>query len=350
MDPKSLFYNIDYIDYDAVATKSTLNSHEDFFKILMRKNKKELAATLLNYSHVCNNDKSTGTTLEAAIAQVMGATVDRDKKHGYDSSYSNGNTLEIKPENVYGPIWTGKEYIPSNSKRLSMLGKYNDFTWHAVIRYISGTNTNSNDTQKYLTEIIGFIDNYYVDQDYKIYMKVACSVLGKKVDEIRKDKNWWGLIKSHINDPTITGISDIKAEWDRIVKKIRILRGSIKPTLWNKYHVSGGSVGGKLVYVARIDFPVVYERLFDRLLEYCPPEKRFRSTRARCQIDFNYKCLDSSNIHCVKWVYVDPELYRFKKCFPKDLWDIILFCNPGLKDVSSIEPNVNKFEGLFIYE
>src|SRR5690606_7658281 len=126
-----------------------------------------------------------------------------------------------------------------------------------------------------------------------------------------EDSKWWDLVRSNLDNKKVS-LAEVKSTWNRIVNKVNLLRGSIKPTLWNKYHVAGGSVGGRLVYVARIDFPIVYEKLFDRLLVHCPPENRFKTTRARCQIDFNYTHLDSSNIQCVKWMYVDKNLFRYR--------------------------------------
>ena len=344
---ESLFYDINYLDYDSVAAKSVLNTHDDFFNQLMRRNKKELVATLINYSYICNNDKSTGTTLETAIAQVMGAKVDHKKKHGCDSFYENGNTLEIKPENVYYPEWNGHKFVPTSANRLNMLGKYNDFTWHGLIRYISGTETNSNDPG-YRDEIMNFIDSHYVDEDYKTFMKVACYVFGKKSGYMREDSNWWKMVASQMDKDLPQ--DELEEEWNRIIQKVRLLEGSVKPNKWNKYHVAGGSVGGKLVYVARIDFPVVYEKLFFKLLECFPPETRFLPAKSRCQIDFTYTSLDDSNLDRVKWVYVDSNLHMFKDCFVKGFWDIIVSCNPDIIVEHSGEEEMSKFERLFSYE
>ena len=345
MDPlETLLGDIEYLDYDEVAAQSALQTHADFFNSLLKMNKKQLAATLINYSYVSNNDKSTGTSLEAAIARVMGSKVDHSKKHGCDSFYDNGNTLEIKPENIYEPRWDGKEYIPTNSKRLNMLGKYNDFTWHGLIRYICGTETNSNQSKKYRKEIWNFIDKYYTDPDYKAFMKVACHFYGREVEADRQDKKWWKLVGESIGGKLT--LDEVKKKWGDIVDTVRWNQGKIKPTKWNKYQVSGGSVNGKLVYVARIDFPVIYEKLFEQLLDFYPPEKRFRPVKYRCQINFTHVTLNSSNIHRVKWMYLDPNIQVFKKCFAKGFWDIIVLCHPELEQK---ENELTDFERLFDY-
>lgn len=310
--------------FQEVVVKSTLNSPEELAEMLMRKTKKEVVDLLVNYSYACNNDKSTGTSLESAISAIMGSKVDLEKKHGYDSIYENGNTLEIKPENVYYPDYRNGLYIPSNNKRLNMLGKYNDFTWHAIIRYINGKDTNSSQEELYAKEIREFIDTYYDDTDYKVFMRVACSVFGKKRDRFKDDKQWWDMVRNcmpkyYKNKP----LREIKKKWMSVVNKVRKLKGTVKPSMWNKYHVAGGAVGGKLIYVARIDFPIVYERLFEKLLEDYPPETRFSPVKSRCQIDFTCACINDTNKDGLKWFHVDSEIAKYRECCSNTLWKLI---------------------------
>ena len=312
-------------NYQEVVDMSTTLTSEEFQKQLMRKPKSELAKMLADYTYVCNNDKSTGTSLESAIAKIMGATVDLQKKHGYDSIYENGNTLEIKPENVYYPTEKRGLYYPVNSKRLNMLGKYNDFTWHAIIRYINGKETNSNQGEVYFKELEEFIDTYYDDEEYKIFMKVACSFYNKDKVKYKKDKEWLQLLIRFMpaNFKNAKHLKDVQPYWDSIVKKVRRLKGTVKPTMWNKYHVAGGAVGGTIIYVARIDFPIVYERLFERMLDDYPPEMRFTPVKSRCQIDFTCACLNETNKDGVMWKFIAEDIEKYKPCISNTLWNII---------------------------
>lgn len=312
----AIFEDDNHLDFDDVALMSILSNKDIMYKKFMKMSKAEIARTLSNYAYMINNDKSTGTTLEAGISKYIGGKRrNKMKKHGCDSK-RKGLTIEIKPENIAFPKEVDGKYYPVRCQKLNMVGRYNDFTWHGLIRYINGKVTNSNELG-YYDEICQFIDKYYDDEDYKVFIKVACSF--NREQKKLKQKSWWKIVASAMKRPP-KAPTELKARWNRIVAKVRKYGGTIKPKRWNKYHISGGSVNGKIVYIARVPFSVVYEKLFDKLMDHFPPEKRFVTNKPRCSILFSYNCISEEMKRYVRWLYLAEEINKYKPCFCGNLW------------------------------